>query len=180
MNGFERRKQKKTEQIFAAACSLLQKYGYSKVSVNEIAAAAHVSPATVFNYFGTKEQMFAEMLEDWMDKQLAKYEEILESSLAYPEKLKAVMLAEAGQLKFLLEDLRDVQHLLGNRSEEKLRQFFMKLIAKGRTEGYIPMEFADELVQRYLNMYLREFRQGVDPSQAEPMLRLFFYGLSNT
>lgn len=37
MNGYERRKHKKMEQIYAVAFQLFSRHGYQKVSVNEIA-----------------------------------------------------------------------------------------------------------------------------------------------
>lgn len=50
---------KKTETrraIAAAALELALETGPANVTVDDIAAAAHVSPRTVFNYFGTKDE----------------------------------------------------------------------------------------------------------------------------
>ena len=67
----------KIEQVFEAAFQLFTRHGYQKVSVNEIAQQAGVSPATIYNYFGTKDQLYIDMIMNWMDKQLAKYDRIL-------------------------------------------------------------------------------------------------------
>ncbi|TDL80905.1 TetR/AcrR family transcriptional regulator [Peribacillus frigoritolerans] len=50
MNGFERRKQIKMEQIQKAAFQLFSQYGINKVNIQEIAAAANVSQVTIYNY----------------------------------------------------------------------------------------------------------------------------------
>lgn len=52
------RKKKKTEEtILKVAKQLFQERGYAKVTVPEIAEEAEVSVKTIFNYFGTKEEI---------------------------------------------------------------------------------------------------------------------------
>lgn len=53
----ERKKRQTRDRIAVAAMSLFDRYGFEHVTVAEIAAAAEVAPATVFNYFKTKEDL---------------------------------------------------------------------------------------------------------------------------
>jgi len=53
----ERKKQKTREAIQREALRLFQAQGYSATTIEQIAAAAEISPSTFFNYFPTKEDV---------------------------------------------------------------------------------------------------------------------------
>ena len=53
----ERKKQKTREAIQREALRLFQAQGYEATTVEQIAAAAEISPSTFFNYFPTKEDV---------------------------------------------------------------------------------------------------------------------------
>jgi len=193
MDGFERRKRKKTEQIYNAAADLFFKYGFQRVSVNEIAHKAKVSPATIYNYFRTKEQLYTDLLTDWMDKQWAVYEDILDSGLSFPEKTKEIMLLEAKNIKMLSDEFpkdsssepRELMRMMENYSEQNVVRIFRKFVALGKQEGYIRKELTEETTMRYFAMFKNELVRYWEASDQErttinidQMLELFFYGLT--
>jgi len=53
----ERKKQKTREAIQREALRLFKEQGYSATTIEQIAAAAEISPSTFFNYFPTKEDV---------------------------------------------------------------------------------------------------------------------------
>ncbi|MGF9905281.1 TetR/AcrR family transcriptional regulator [Brevibacillus porteri] len=192
MNGFERRKQNKIDQIFSAAFLLFSKHGFQKVSVNEIAKNAKVSPATIYNYFGTKEQLYADMLMNWMDKQLEQYERILDSGSSFPEKTKDIMLLEANNLHTLTDELQNApfSELSGllqrieSEYEQKIRHFFTKFVALGKQEGYIQRDLTEEMMMMYFTMYKNELGRQWESSNRERVtlsmeqwVDMFFFGL---
>ncbi|MGK5509931.1 TetR/AcrR family transcriptional regulator [Brevibacillus formosus] len=192
MNGFERRKQNKIDQIYSAAFQLFSKHGFQKVSVNEIAQNAKVSPATIYNYFGTKEQLYADMLMNWMDKQLEQYERILDSGSSFPEKTKDIMLLESKNLHTLTDELQNApfSELSGllqrieSEYEQKIRHFFTKFVALGKQEGYIQGDLTEEMMMMYFTMYKNELGRHWEASNRERVtlsmeqwVDMFFFGL---
>lgn len=192
MNGFERRKQNKIDQIYSAAFLLFAKHGFQKVSVHEIAQNAKVSPATIYNYFGTKEQLYADMLMNWMDKQLEQYERILDSGSSFPEKTKEIMLLEARNLHTLSDELQKAPHSevngllqrIESDYEQKITHFFMKFVALGKQEGYIHQELTEDIMMMYFAMYKNELGRQWEVSKGErrtlrmdQWVDMFFFGL---
>ena len=50
--------EEKRTAILNAALLCFGKFGYEKASINDIAVAAHISKASVFQYFGSKKQIY--------------------------------------------------------------------------------------------------------------------------
>jgi len=70
--GLRERKKQQTRQLIAdTARRLFAERGFDAVTVVEVARAAEVSEATVFNYFPTKEDLFYNRLEAFEEELLA-------------------------------------------------------------------------------------------------------------
>jgi AcrR family transcriptional regulator len=93
----ERKKRATRRALQRASLELVAERGLDEVTVEEIAAAADVSPRTFFNYFASKEDALSSTDPDALDEQIA-------AILARPahespwQALRAVTLARAAQM----------------------------------------------------------------------------------
>ncbi len=71
-------KQEKLDSILDTAKKMFARYGLRKTTVEEMASMARVAKATIYNYFGTKDQVYLEVLRREMDE----IEEKISSSVA--------------------------------------------------------------------------------------------------
>ena len=55
-------KQEKAESILNTAKKMFGRYGLQKTTLDEIARMAHVAKATIYNYFGSKDRVYLEVL----------------------------------------------------------------------------------------------------------------------
>lgn len=58
----------KKEQIIEEARTLFTKYGYKKVSMDEVAKKANVSKKTIYSYFKDKEDLFKYFIQEELDE----------------------------------------------------------------------------------------------------------------
>ncbi|HMO00956.1 MAG TPA: TetR/AcrR family transcriptional regulator [Miltoncostaeaceae bacterium] len=64
----ERKKRQTREAIAAAALDLFARQGYAATTIAQIAAAADVSPRTVFGYFASKEELIFLDQAEWFGR----------------------------------------------------------------------------------------------------------------
>ena len=71
-------KQEKVEAIMEAAQNMFARYGLQKTSMDEIARRARVAKATIYNYFGTKDNVYLEVLRREADEIITKVSSLVE------------------------------------------------------------------------------------------------------
>ena len=77
-NAGKQRDGDRASRILAAADELFSERGFDAVSVNDVAVLASVNKALVFYYFGSKEGLFAQVIEPYYEA----HREALESAFA--------------------------------------------------------------------------------------------------
>ena len=98
-NRYDQTKQAKREEIVAAASSLFLSEGYDGASMGKIAAAAGLTPNTLYWYFGDKDELFVAVADLYLELLLQQHASVAEQPLA-------------GQLVWLVDSLRPVRHLV--------------------------------------------------------------------
>lgn len=98
-NRQDQTKQAKRDEIVAAASSLFLSEGYDGASMGKIAAAAGLTPNTLYWYFGDKDELFVAVADLYLDLLLEQHADVAGQPLA-------------DQLVWLVDSLRPVRHLV--------------------------------------------------------------------
>ncbi|WP_367568179.1 TetR/AcrR family transcriptional regulator [Lacrimispora sp.] len=191
MDGFERRKEIKKENIRQAAIELFSAHGVQKVSISEIAHRAKVSQVTIYNYFGSKDVLLQDVVLTVLNKNHQEYIEAMESDLPFPQKLEKLITEKTGELAGLNPDFLGfmasedpvIRRIAEDFVKNKFIPLMLNLIEKGKAEGYIHHDISNEVILFYINL----FRAGkhsdafcnLEHSQRlfKDITTLFFYGL---
>ena len=165
-DGFEKRTEAKKQDILKVAKELFTERGVTDVGISEIAARAHVSQVSIYNYFGDKNALAKEAFMEILDTELSKFEEILDRDIPFYEKFK--ILSESNRCRFLdikkspfrQDALRDkaFHRLFEESLTVKSVSAYMKLIELGKREGAIDKEIPDDAIRDFI-MQLVYFMQ---------------------
>ena len=64
MNQYQKTTEKKKQAIIQAALQLFKEKGFKETSIKSIAEVAEVSPVSIYNYFGGKDNLVALCVND--------------------------------------------------------------------------------------------------------------------
>ncbi|NLZ52370.1 MAG: TetR/AcrR family transcriptional regulator [Thermoanaerobacteraceae bacterium] len=191
MNGYERRTELKKEKIRTAALDLFCKYGIDKTNINEIAQKAGVSPASIYNYFGSKQGLIKDTILNLLESSCKKRKELYESDLPFPELLKRIISMKNEFFNQI--DLDNFWDLFNSNPEIKkvVDDFYKtrypyivhKFLEKGRKEGFIRKDISFDAAMIYLTMYQEvlmrsEMQKDLNNEIIKELLDLMIYGLA--
>lgn len=172
LEAFENLPKKKQNTVVDAALAAFGATGYRKTSVRDIAAAAGISKAMVFHYFGTKRQLYGYLvemcgkaLEDAFEKQFDHRVTDFFARLRMATRIKfRAMQAHPAILNFLIGAYFE--------TDEEVRPMTQKAFSYGETERFrtrLMLEGVDD----------SKFKPGVDPAQVLELLVYYSYGLTS-
>lgn len=81
----------KKEEVINAARDLFTKYGYKKVSMDEIAKEANVTKKTIYSYFSDKEVMFKYFASEELQSMKEKIENDVNSSTSFIDRVSKIL-----------------------------------------------------------------------------------------
>ena len=154
MNQYQKTTEKKKQAIVQAALRLFKDKGFKETSIKSIAEAAEVSPVSIYNYFGSKDNLVALCVNDLFEEITQQAEDILKSNLAFNTKLdQALDLCQekmSQQISYYFQDktLRDpaFSSLLTKAITAKKRDIYRTYINLGKEEGLIARDLSTELI----------------------------------
>ena len=193
MDGSERRKEQKKEKIRRAAFELFGVYGFKKVSVNDIANKAGVSPVTIYNHFRSKDDLVRDVVKTQFDDMLKKYREIIYGEGAFPEKLGAIIFDKSrivsqfqGELaQTLFQDEPEMQQYVETIWQGDAVAMTLDLLEQGRQEGYVNVQTSPEVLMMYLKIIRDGFAASPEltaeiaknPESVRELTQIILYGM---
>lgn len=154
MNQYQKTTEKKKQSIIQAALHLFKEKGFKETSIKSIAEVAEVSPVSIYNYFGSKDNLVALCINDLFEEITQQAEDILKSNLAFNTKLdQALDLCQekmSQQISDYFQDktVRDpaFSSLLTKAITAKKRDIYRTYINLGKEEGLIARDLSTELI----------------------------------
>ena len=194
MNGFERRKEQKKDNIRRAALELFQAYGFKKVSINDIAQKAGVSQVTIYTHFGSKDELVRDVIKNLFYSMLEKYRGIVKEEKPFLRKLEAIVFDKSELIGQFQGELRqavfsqdlEMRQFVESIWQGEINQLLIDLFEDGRKQGYISTDLSREAILTYYEI----FRQGMfnsphvqaklegNPKLIRELVSVFTYGLN--
>ena len=151
----------KRERILAAALSLFQRtHDVKRVSLEAIAREAGVSPTTIYNQFGTRETLVAEVAKALLGEILKMGRSFIKSDLPFPRKLTEII---AGKLditsqvhgeiltKMVSQD-KTMTAFVAETYRTEIQPLWREMLADGKRQGYIDPALDDEALIAYFDI----------------------------
>ena len=146
----------KQDQIIEAARQLFYKYGFKKVSMDEIAREAGVTKRTIYMYFSSKEELLKYFIEEELKNMKQIVEEIEKRKDL--EFFESVNLGIYKLLKYKKEKdfLNIIAIILENLEliDKQIKEYIKEKLELAKSKGFIDYEDADITTFLIYKMYI--------------------------
>ncbi|MFC1994223.1 TetR/AcrR family transcriptional regulator [Chloroflexota bacterium] len=193
MNGFERKKEQKRQSILRVAIELFKTYGFKKASINDIAGKANVSQVTIYNYFGSKEELVREVVKAIILNLIERVREIMKEDRPFPEKLETIIFDKANiasqyrgeLLQIMAQSDPETQQWIESLWRKDVNKVTLDLIEEGKRQGCINTHQSEKAIMLYFEILRkgafasRELFANIEPDVElyRELNQLFVYGL---
>lgn len=189
MNQYQKTTEKKQQAIIQAALRLFKDKGFKETSIKSIAEAAEVSPVSIYNYFGSKDNLVALCVNDLFEEITQQAEDILNSDLDFKTKLDhAFSLCQEKMSRQISDYFQDkmvkeptFSTLLAKAITVKKRDIYRAYIELGKEEGLIAEDLSTELILNVMDA-LNGMGNQLDHSdnletEVDQIHQIFLYGI---
>lgn len=189
MNQYQKTTEKKQQAIIQAALRLFKDKGFKETSIKSIAEAAEVSPVSIYNYFGSKDNLVALCVNDLFEEITQQAEDILNSNLDFKTKLDhAFALCQEQMSQQISDYFQDkmvedsvFSTLLTKAITAKKRDIYRAYIKLGKEEGAIAEDLSTDLILNVMDA-LNGMGNQLDHSdnletEVDQIHQIFLYGI---
>ena len=189
MNQYQKTTEKKQQAIIQAALRLFKDKGFKQTSIKSIAEAAEVSPVSIYNYFGSKDNLVALCVNDLFEEITQQVEDILNSNLDFKTKLDhAFALCQEKMSRQISDYFQDkmveasvFSTLLTKAITLKKRDIYRAYIELGKEEGLIAEDLSTELILNVMDALNGMGNQLAHSdnleTEVEQIHQIFLYGI---
>ncbi len=189
MNQYQKTTEKKQQAIIQAALRLFKDKGFKQTSIKSIAEAAEVSPVSIYNYFGSKDNLVALCVNDLFEEITQQAEDILNSNLDFKTKLDHVFALCQEQMSQQISDyfqdkmVEDsvFSTLLTKAITAKKGDIYRAYIHLGKAEGLIAEDLSTELILNVMDALNGMGNQLAHSdnleTEVEQIHQIFLYGI---
>ena len=184
-------KSEKNRRILKAAIILFgQTHDIQKVSIETIAREAGVSPATIYNYFGTRENLIREVSRELVRNMVEKIRELMDADAPFPQKVAEMFSAKMDFIgdnrEMLGKLLSQYDSIVDNAVDlSEITELSNEFFEAGKKQGYIDPSFDNGFLSEYFDLLRAGVaakpglarRFGENPGLVNDFTRLIFYGL---
>lgn len=152
-----RKKETKKQKTIDAAIRLFwNTHDIKKVSIEDVAREAKVSPTTIYNNFGSRDGLIMEVIKHVLTAEYESLRTIIRAEISFPEKIKLFIsrkVERAGEADWGgVRELAIQDSRLAKMSEEYLKPAWLEFIRDGKREGYIDPDLSPESIILYLEI----------------------------
>ena len=189
MNQYQKTTEKKKQAIIQAALQLFKEKGFKDTSIKSIAEVAEVSPVSIYNYFGGKDNLVALCVNDLFEEITQQAEYILNSDLDFKTKLDhAFALCQEKMSQQISDYFQDkmvedsvFSTLLTKAITAKKRDIYRAYIKLGKEEGAIAEDLSTDLILNVMDALNGMGNQIADSdnleTEVEQIHQIFLYGI---
>ncbi len=180
----------KEQQLLEKGFQLFSRYGFHRISIDELCKSSNVSKMTFYKYYSNKESLFLRIVCLVFDDLQIQIEKILNSECGIKEKLDQISLTNQGMLKSLGEEmiknalhLTQVKEYLDEKSRITwglLNQFLKVEQSKGTINPRINLNILNIFLNEINNLFQNEKFSGVfenSEQMIDQINELIIYGL---
>ena len=189
MNQYQKTTEKKKQAIIQAALRLFKDKGFKETSIKSIAEAAEVSPVSIYNYFGSKDNLVTLCVNDLFEEITQQAEDILNSNLDFKTKLDhAFALCQEKMSQQISDYFQDkmvedsvFSTLLTKAITAKKRDIYRAYIKLGKEEGAIAEDLSTDLILNVMDALNGMGNQLAHSdnleTEVEQIHQIFLYGI---
>ena len=160
-----------------------------RVTIAKLASEAKVSQVSIYNFFGSKENLMREIFFAYMNEALDNMQNIMDSDRSFREKADEIFdmnMASAREISpdaysFMQWDDPVIKEFQMEYATKKSLPLLLRFVDQGKNEGQIDPDLDNQTILLYLNTFGQISAPGVAERwghrQREQLCQLFYYGL---